>query len=174
MIMEADDTYGVQSEQARMLAALAEGVALSRQFVDMLGTERVAIAAMDVAVLMRQVRTKEELLAKLQRLDREMGESMARLRPAIQVGPAGLASLASLFAGDEAHRFKMLCQEWAGLRQEIVANNLVNQRFIQETLAFFGDAMSLFVDSGRQHAGYLAGGGPRKAMTGPCVLSREV
>ncbi|OIP46929.1 MAG: hypothetical protein AUK28_06615 [Desulfobacterales bacterium CG2_30_60_27] len=174
MIMEAHDPHGVQTEQTRLLAALAEGIALSGRFLGMLDTERVALADMDVTVLMRQVRAKEELLVGLQRLDQELGESMAELRRATEVGPAGLASLASLFQGDEARRFRTLCQEWAGLRQEIVAGNLVNQRFIQETLAFLGDAMSLFVDNGRRHEGYLAGGGVRKAVTGPCVLSREV
>ncbi len=172
--METLVTSGDQTEQARMLVALAEGVALSRQFLDILATERVAIAGMDVTLLMRQVGTKEELLASLQRLDHELGASMARLRGGVQVGPAGLASLASLFHGDEARRFKALCQEWAGLRQEIVSNNLVNQRFVKETLSFLGDAMALFVDSGRQQTGYLAGGGVLKATTGPCVLSREV
>lgn len=172
--MEAYDTHGVQTEQARILAALSEGIALSRQFLGMLGTERNALADMDVAVLMRQVRIKEELFAGLQHLDHELGESMARLKRAVQVGPVGLASLDSLFQGDENHRFKTLRQEWTTLRQEILDNNLVNERFIQETLAFLGDAMALFVDNGRQHTGYLAGGGPRRATTGPCVLSREV
>ncbi|PIP43008.1 MAG: hypothetical protein COX17_09345, partial [Deltaproteobacteria bacterium CG23_combo_of_CG06-09_8_20_14_all_60_8] len=97
MIMEAHDPHGVQTEQTRLLAALAEGIALSGRFLGMLDTERVALADMDVTVLMRQVRAKEELLVGLQRLDQELGESMAELRRATEVGPAGLASLASLF-----------------------------------------------------------------------------
>lgn len=172
--MEANNTHGVQTEQTRILLALAAGIALAQQFLALLDTERQAIAGMDVAVLMRQVRSKEALLTDLQQLDHELGESMARLKQATAVGPAGLASLDSLFQGDEARRFKALRQEWGALRQKILVNNLVNQGFIRETLAFLGDAMSLFVDSGRRHAGYLAGGVSRKVTSGPCVLSREV
>jgi flagellar biosynthesis/type III secretory pathway chaperone len=171
--METHDMQDLRSEQTRLLEILAEGIALSRQLLHMLDTERDALVDMDVAAIMRQVRAKEELLSSLQRLDHELAESMVRLGCVLQAGPAGLATLDPLFRADEARRFQAMRQEWEVLRQEIVANNLVNRRFIQETLAFLGDAMALFVDNGRRE-GYRAGGVRQRASADPCVFSREV
>ena len=173
--MNTQIRQGVEQHLQEVVGLLRKEIELFRRVIEVTREERTVIAAMDVSALIRLTRAKEEVLSVVHGLDDELQTVLARLGETGKLGASRLANLEPYFPAQASRRYRELRQDWARLREEVLAANVVNRRFIQETLAFLGDAIALFAGGERpRNDCYAAVGKPGRASVAPCVISREV
>ena len=173
--MKTHAKQGIEQYLQQVVSILGRGNDHFQQVIAIIQQERDAITGMDTSTLIRLTNAKEEAFAALQGLDDELRDILAHLEDGDRRSAVKLSMLDPYFPGQMQKRFRALRKEWTARREEVLAGNVVNRKFIQETLSFLGDAIALFAGGDRrQNEGYKAAGTPNRVPVAPCVISREV
>lgn len=161
---------------------------LSQDILKVLEAENEALKRMDTVSLLRLSKEKSTLLAKTHYLDDALKKSVCDLvkKTAMKTAPpphtaAALAAgkinaLTSILPADKAEVVTRYKAKLNALRLKIQERNFINKRFIEDTMGYLGDAISLL--TGPTHTpnktyGYK-GLPPVRGRSVPSVISREV
>lgn len=146
-----------------MIEGLALNLKLSQELLAALHEESIALRAMDTQGLFRLSRHKDTLLAKIHYLDDSLQCSLPAKAPAT----AALTPEQTRLVG----QYK---QKISGLRQEILARNLINKRFTEDTLGLLHEAITLITRPPEADNTYhIRGRSQARGRTMPNFISRE-
>lgn len=161
---------------------------LSQDILKVLEAESEALKKMDTSSLLRLSKEKSMLLAKTHYLDSTLKKAVSDLarktalknppppKTAAALAAGRISSLTSILPAGKAAVVIRYQEKLKALRQKIQERNFINKRFIEDTMGYLGDAISLL--TGPTHTpnktyGYN-GRPPVCGRSVPSMLSREV
>jgi flagellar biosynthesis/type III secretory pathway chaperone len=146
-----------------IIEGLAMNLKLSQELLVALHEESTALRAMDTQGLFRLSRHKDTLLAKIHYLDDALQRSLPAKAPASPALPP-----------EQAHLVGQYKRKISGLRQEILARNLINKRFTEDTLGLLHEAITLISRPPEADNTYhIRGRSQARGRTMPNFISRE-
>lgn len=146
-----------------LIEALALNLRLSQELLVALHEEASSLRAMDSPGLFRLSRQKDTLLAKLHYLD----DAMKAQTSAKDQAPEGISP-------EQALVIRQYKGKINALRGEILAQNLINKRFTEDTLGYLHDAISLITRPPEfSNTYHIPGRSQARGRSLPNFISRE-
>ncbi len=170
----------------KIFTVLEREVQLSHELLDILDQEKKVVSRMDLPALIALSRKKDERLLNIQQLDETLRQMTgadkagAGERKSVRSGGKpeitviNLSAMAKQCPPADAARLVQYRDRLGELREEILAKNSINRRFIKEVRGFLNDAISLITGALADDRGYGARGGVKPVNARPTLLSREV
>ncbi len=174
--MTAPDQHPPRLNPQKLFEVFARQLNLSEEFLQILDEEKTALAAMDMQTLIKLAKKKENQLARIQLQEGSLREEAARLLPDLAGQGIRLTDITPLVSAEEARRLTGCRERLLVLREEILARNLFNQRFADDTRQYLDDAIRLITSAVAERPMYSPPRGQRKPYntSQPSLLSREV
>jgi hypothetical protein len=173
--MQDRSTHPQRTLPPRLHEALREEILLAGEILSLLNQEQEALVRLDMPALLELCARKEEQVARMQGLDGQVQEITAAFAGLPAASPVRLRDLLPSLAPDEGARLEQQRLQLAGLREQILERSLVHKNFVEESRAFFNDAIAAVLSSVADRPMY----GRSKAFSKPSVslpsfVSREV
>ncbi|MEW6220149.1 MAG: flagellar protein FlgN [Thermodesulfobacteriota bacterium] len=159
---------------ARLFDLLDQEEAQYRRLLEILQAEQTALLAMSMEGVIKTSKQKESQLLKIRLLDDSLQELARGLARPGQDGPVTLSGLAAAAGGDEGDRLRRHRRALLAAKDEIVQQNGLNKRFIEDTLGYLGDAIAILTTPAAPPSVYGQRGRVRTAAQTPTRISREV
>ncbi|MGV1100154.1 flagellar export chaperone FlgN [Thiovibrio sp. JS02] len=160
---------------AKFYEILKEEIFLSEEMLRILSQEKEALVKMEMQTLLSLSGKKAALVSRLQALDAGLQESARAFTGASGDTVIRLRSLGSRLDAEEARSLEQYRLRLVELREEILARNIVNKRFSEETRRFLNDAISTITSTVAERPMYGRGKGFAKpSLHQPSFISREV
>ncbi|MFH1148687.1 MAG: flagellar protein FlgN [Pseudomonadota bacterium] len=154
---------------------LEDDVDLYKDLLGLLGRERECLYSLSVEDLCSITKAKETEILKIKVLEETMRDMTGALLRA-KVGPDEELSLSALAKVANVNHAKMLkgyLSILTRLKMSIEEENKYNKRFVEESLEYVEDAISIFVP--RQNSPFYTPQGKNgRCSCSPAVVSREV
>lgn len=166
---------------ASLFEVLEQQTALSQEMLALLEQEQAALTAVDVQGIVALSRRKTNLLQRLQAADSHIQEIAGQLL--LANGQAGEATLTNVIhqlpPSAERDQLAAFRQRLLALREAILAKNLINKHFAEDTGNYLRDAIALITNSVADNydSYHRNGGKPGKrppSANRPSLISREV
>ena len=173
--MQHTQTTGQHSLPARFFEVLEQEILLSQDMLAILSEEQKALVAMDMQGLIRLSGKKENRLSRIQALDSLLADMAGELQPGTNAKTARLTALIPLLNPEEGEKLGQYRKKLAGLREEIIGRNQINQHFAEDVKTYLNDAVSLITSGITDRPMYGNAGLRRTAsLNQPSFISREV
>jgi len=151
---------------------------LSQDMLETLSEENRALRGMDTPLLFGITKRKDLLYTRMQAVDAALKDVIGQVESSLAGGcpPHGrLDTLLPLLPEEPRAVLSQYREKVRFLREEIVAKNLINRRFTQDTLTCINDAIALFsAPPAPEKALYSTRGRYQKTSCQPAMISREI
>jgi len=164
----------VRSLPQALFDILDREVTLYQELLNILRQEQRALFAMKVDEVVTLSKKKESQLLKIRLVDEALQET-ARAFTAEREGKIiTLSALASRATSEDAARVSQYLATLAAARDEILSLNVLNKRFVGDTLTHLNDAIAIITSTVSPPQPYH-GRHPARRYSGlPAMISREV
>ncbi len=148
----------------------------SQVMLSLLAEEKKALLEMEMSALLSLSKKKEYQLSVIQNLDDILTEMAKNIALSSGIPVQGLSTLESHLNAPDAEQLAGYRKKLTFLQEEILARNLINKKFAEETKKFLGEAISLITTGGgtQEGHGYTTRGLSRPSKNQPTFINREV
>lgn len=148
----------------------------SQVLLSLLAEEKKALLEMEMSALLSLSKKKEQQLSLIGNLDEILTEMAKNIALTAGIPVKGLSSLEPHLHPPDAAQLARYRKKLTFLQEEILARNLINKKFAEETKKFLGEAISLITTGGSAHEGhgYTTRGLSKPSKNQPTFISREV
>lgn len=182
----------MSNQQNIKIEELFEGLKLSQtlaaDILDILKEENKAIQKMATQSLIRITKQKEDLLEKTYYLDNKIStmvsQYMSSVSRQVKSTPGGVSpqiskgkkitDLVPILSPEQGQIIQQYYKNLTKFRQEIFTRNMINKRFIKDTLQYINDAISLITDQPPKNRLYCNKGRADYGNQKATMISREV
>lgn len=148
----------------------------SQAMLSLLAEEKKALLEMEMSALVSLSKRKEHQLAVIQNLDGILTDMAKDIALSAGIPVNGLSSLAPHLKAPDAEKLAGYRKKLTFLQEEILARNLINKKFAEETKKFLGEAITLISTGGstQEGHGYTTRGLSKPSKNQPTFINREV
>jgi flagellar biosynthesis/type III secretory pathway chaperone len=166
----------VKSVMIDLQEIISEEIRLNRTLLSALADEKEAIAAFSLEGINQATATKEGIVSSIHSLEERRQSLVSRLAERLQLDPGQLtlARLARLVKKPFADELEKSLRDLRELVRQIDEANRENAYYIQFTLGFISDSISLIQSTVAPLATYSAGGKVSHLKLSGRMLRREV
>lgn len=167
-------TGTTQQLPPQLFELLDHEVKLYGELLQILHEEQRVLVEMDIETLISLSKKKENQLLKIRLLDESLQEMMKSLSGYTQAKTMGLSALAAFSTPADAVRINNCLNLLSKTRDSILELNVLNKRFIEDTLGYLNDAIFLLTGAAMTQSVYGARGLPQQRVSGPMRINAEV
>ena len=149
-------------------------VKLYEELLQILHDEQRVLVEMDIETLISLSKKKENQLLKIRLLDESLQEMMKSLAGYPQAETMGISALVAFSTPTDAVRINNCLTLLSKTRDSILKLNVLNKRFIEDTLGYLNDAIFLLTGAAMTQAVYGARGLTQQRVSGPVRINAEV
>ncbi len=160
----------LQSSIERQLELAEEVLAITK-------TEKESLIKVDTDSLFNLARAKSDKLDLIAVVDREIRAELDDIAPDLgitQSTPLKLLDLLPFLNAEEAALIRKRKDKLAGLREEIINDNIVNKQFTTNVLGYLEDAVALIVNGIQENPVYNRQKREQTDRSRPALLNREI
>ncbi len=158
----------------QLFELLDHEVKLYEELLQILREEQRVLVEMDIETLISLSKKKENQLLKIRLLDESLQEMMKGLTGYPPTKTMGLSALAAFSTPTDAARINNYLTLLSKTRDSILDLNVLNKRFIEDTLGYLNDAIFLLTGAAMTPSVYGARGLTQQRVSGPMRINAEV
>lgn len=167
-------TGTTQQLPPQLFELLDHEVKLYGELLQILREEQRVLAEMNIEALISLSKKKENQLLKIRLLDESLQEMMKSLDGSPQTKTMGLSAVAVFSTPADAERINNCLTLLSKTRDSILKLNVLNKRFIEDTLGYLNDAIFLLTGAAMTQSVYGARGFTQQRTSGPVMINAEV